>query len=182
MDSESVIVNRWKDVVGFENLYEISNAGILKSKDRYVIHYKGGLSLRKGKEFKLTKDKDGYLKTCLQKEGKRFHKRVHILVAEAFIPNPKNKPEVNHKDGDKSNNFLLNLEWTTTSENRQHAFDTGLQKANSGEKHYKSKLNKFDVKQIRSSNLKGIELAKKYNVSPQTISRVKLNKSYRDEI
>lgn len=69
---------------------------------------------------------DGYNHVTLYHNGNRYRKLVHRLVAEAFIPNPENKPEVNHKDGNKTNNDISNLEWVTHSENIQHAYDTGL--------------------------------------------------------
>lgn len=72
--------------------------------------------------------KDGYLKVNLYKDGKGSSKRIHRLVAEAFIPNPDNKPDVNHKDGNKHNNNVENLEWVTKSENMIHAYETGLNK------------------------------------------------------
>jgi hypothetical protein len=70
----------------------------------------------------------GYVNAYLSKEGKVKTLRVHRLVAEHFIPNPDNKPEVNHKDGDKTNNHVDNLEWVTRRENRQHAWNLGLDK------------------------------------------------------
>lgn len=74
------------------------------------------------------RDKRGYLTVDLYDGGKRKTERVHRLVAEAFIPNPDNKPEVNHKDGNKHNNNASNLEWVTSKENCRHAWDLGLMK------------------------------------------------------
>ena len=74
-------------------------------------------------------DKDGYSYVVLYKNKKRKHFKVHRLVAMAFLKNPKNKPEVNHKQGIKSDNRVTELEWNTTSENVQHAYDTGLKTA-----------------------------------------------------
>lgn len=172
----------WKSITGFEGLYLISNRGNIKSLARVVDRGDKGSYLRNEKDLSLSLNKDGYIKVCLQKEGVRTHTNVHILVAKEFIPNPEDLPEVNHKDGNKSNNIISNLEWCTKKFNRQHAYDTGLQKAPKGVKHYKAKLSKKEVIEIRKSKEKGVVLAKAYNVSPQTISRVKLNKSYKDEI
>ena len=70
----------------------------------------------------------GYFGMNLYSNGRGYPKRVHRLVAETFIPNPENKPEVNHKDGNKQNNSVDNLEWVTRSENMLHAYSTGLNK------------------------------------------------------
>lgn len=78
------------------------------------------------------RNKKGYLVTDLYIDGKRSTERVHILVAEAFIPNPDNKPEVNHDDGDKHNNNVSNLMWATKKENCEHAWRTGLAKPSYG--------------------------------------------------
>ena len=71
-------------------------------------------------------NKDGYPKISLMAGGKKLYRKVHRLVAQAFIPNPENKPCVNHKDGDKANNHVSNLEWCTFKENTQHAWDNGM--------------------------------------------------------
>lgn len=115
----------WKPVVGYEGLYEISNLGRLKSVSRTVNHSKTG-SRKIPEKIKTPTDIKGYFCCYLYREnvGKRF--AIHRLVAEAFIPNPENKPEVNHIDGDKHNNNLSNLEWVTPSENMRHALNAGL--------------------------------------------------------
>lgn len=93
--------------------------------DNYSISNNGRLLNKKGKE-KTFQKKDGYLKVDLYMNGIKSSKRVHRLVAEAFIPNPKNKPDVNHKDGNKCNNSVDNLEWVDKKENMQHASKNGL--------------------------------------------------------
>lgn len=107
----------WKSIVGYEGLYEVSNLGNVRSVDRYVNHPKGGLSLRKGKLLQPNKNHQGYYCVLLSKSCKTENRRVHRLVAEAFIPNPDNLPQINHKDEDKSNNIVTNLEWCTCSYN-----------------------------------------------------------------
>lgn len=102
--------------------YEISNLGNVR---RYIYFDSANKSKYKNekKVLKQTFDKDGYKLVSLCINGVFIHCRVHRLVAETFIPNPENKPQVNHKDGNKANNNLENLEWTTQSENIRHRID-----------------------------------------------------------
>lgn len=104
----------WRPVKGYEGLYEVSNMGRVKS-----LHYGKERILRGTDAF------DGYKIVSLTKQTIK-KKRVHRLVAEAFIPNPMNLPVVNHLDGDKHNNCVSNLEWCTKKENTNHAIKTGL--------------------------------------------------------
>ena len=96
--------------------------------DNYIVSNTGRIRRRGSENDHSTYDKKGYRLVDLYKGGMRSKKRVNRLVAEAFIPNPENKPEVNHKDGNKSNNNVENLEWVTTRENCRHAWDNGLVK------------------------------------------------------
>jgi hypothetical protein len=99
----------WKDIEGFEGLYQISNTGRVKS-------------LRKEIILKQHNTPNGYPYIILKVQGIQKNKMIHRLVALTFILNPKNKPEVNHKDGNKQNNHVENLEWVTRQENIEHAF------------------------------------------------------------
>ena len=101
----------WKDIVGYEGVYQISTNGNIKSVPRKGT--RGGLLIS-------TKDKDGYLCVGLNKNGKRKTFKVHRLVAITFIPNIDNLPEVNHKDENKSNNCVDNLEWCTHDYNSNY--------------------------------------------------------------
>jgi hypothetical protein len=116
-------MKQWRNIKGFEDLYMISSDGEI------VSFYKNG------KLLKHSIDKQGYHLTCLYKDNKNHYFKVHRLVAAAFIPNPKNKPQVNHIDGNKSNNSISNLEWATGFENQQHSIRTGLRVMPKGEKH-----------------------------------------------
>ena len=113
----------WKPICGYEGIYEVSNHGNIRSLDRIDF---AGRHL-KGKLFS-TKAKGNYITCVLTKYGEHQTFRIHQLVAETFIPNPDGKQCVNHKDGNKQNNHVSNLEWCTHSENNRHAFRTGLSK------------------------------------------------------
>lgn len=124
----------WKDIDGYEGYYQVSNFGNIKSLEKTIKNSGTFSGFYKTKERILkprkNKDRNGYYELSLKKDGKEKRFKVHRLVACAFIDNPYNKPEVNHIDGDKSNNCFLNLEWVTSKENKKHAWDTGLNNAN----------------------------------------------------
>ena len=118
----------WKDIVGYEGLYQVSNLGRVKSCERMIVHFRGGLRKLKEKIRKAAKDTDGYLVLDLYRNGKgKFHK-VHRLVAISFLETQDGKNEVNHINGQKEDNNINNLEWCNSSENQLHAFRNGLKK------------------------------------------------------
>lgn len=131
----------WKDIKGYEGLYQISNLGNVKSLRRKVYnHY------IKERLLNPVIIKKGYLQIKLRKENNYKHFKVHRLVAQAFIPNPKNLPQVNHKDGDKTNNCVDNLEWVTEKENMRHAVKNNLLKDVSGNNNPNcKKVNQYDL-------------------------------------
>lgn len=177
----SILEEEWRDVVGYEGFYQVSNLGRVRSLDRYVRHSSGGKMLRRSKVLKLTPDVDGYSTVGLYLGGKSSTFKVHRLVAEVFIPNFDNLPEVNHKDGVKSNNNLGNLEWSTHKENMQHAFKTGLAKPNRGESCHTAKLCRADIPVIRARLANGESLkaiASAYSVDPSTIWSIKIRESW----
>lgn len=112
----------------------------------------------------------GYKAVVIQRNNKQKSYFVHRLVAEKYVPNPNNKPEVNHLDGNKLNNNDWNLEWSTRLENVHHAVRNGLMCK--GETHGRSKLTEKEVLEIRKKKMNGRELAKLYNVSPALISLI----------
>lgn len=115
--------------------------------------------------------------------GKAIAPRIHQLVARAFIKNPENKPEINHIDGVKTNNFVTNLEWVTAQENIDHAWRTGLAKAISAYDNPAARFSREEVAYIRNldmSNMSYRELARKYGVSHSSISDIINYRSYRD--
>lgn len=111
----------------FEGLkIKVYNNGQIKTLNHINIRKNGRIDNRKGKVLKPKIDKYGYQVITLSKNGIRKSYTIHQLVAKAFIPNPKNKKTINHKDGNKLNNKVENLEWTTEKENQQHKWNNGL--------------------------------------------------------
>lgn len=117
----------WKPIKGYEGYYEVSDEGLVRSVTR-IITDSWCTRCFKGKILKpaLHNGKQPYFYVTLSKDHKNRKILVHRLVAGAFIPNPDDKPQVNHKDGNVHNNCVTNLEWCTNAENTQHAYDTGL--------------------------------------------------------
>src|SRR5690606_12792762 len=129
----------WKDIKGLEGRYQVSDHGRVRSLDRET-PVNGGIRFSKGRMLNTRLDRYGYSKISFTLgKGKKRHSTIHRLVASAFIPNPNNLPQVNHKDGDKTNNHVNNLEWCTGEHNIKHAKDMGLIHGVKGGKHYKSK-------------------------------------------
>lgn len=112
----------WKEIQGFEGMYEISNLGRLKSKSRVIRDNRYGKISSKDKILKQRKDKNGYLVLALNKDNKTYDIKMHRVIAKTFIPNPENKPQVNHKKGIKTDNRVSELEWSTTHENQTHRY------------------------------------------------------------
>jgi hypothetical protein len=175
----------WKDVKGYEGHYQVSSLGRVKSLARVVECRKDVFVNKKKKFLKSTKNTKGYLnlKLCIKKDGVCSEKTiiVHRLVANEFLENPLNKPQVNHKNGIKDDNRLENLEWATGSENVIHSLKNNLKIPQKGSEHGNSKLTEEKVLEIReigrSKTLK--ELGKIYNVDMSLISLVLLNKIWK---
>lgn len=112
----------WKDVVGYEGLYQVSNLGRVRSTDKYDRLGR----FHTGKILAIKDNGAGYLTLPLNRDGKHKMMLVHRMVAKAFVDNPNGYPQVNHIDGDKTNNVFTNLEWCTQSHNVKHAVNLGL--------------------------------------------------------
>lgn len=115
-------MEEWKDIKGYEGVYQCSNMGKLRSLDRFVFEKGGKRQFRRGQDIQPQLNPNGYLQLALNKEGKRKMVYVHIIVAQTFIPNPQENKTVNHIDGNKRNNKTDNLEWCSYSNNNEHAY------------------------------------------------------------
>ena len=169
----------FKDIIGYEGKYQISNLGRVKGLSRQVYNNFDPY-MTKERILKSCINNAGYYVLNLCLNGKVNMHLVHRLIAVNFIPNPKNKPAINHKNGIKTDNRLDNIEWSTYSDNNQHAYNTGLKKR--GEHHVNSKLTEVQVCEIREKLKNGesnILIANFYNVGNCTISEIKHNKRWK---
>lgn len=155
----------WKNIQGYEGYYQISNYGKVKS-----------LKFNKEKILKPGLTSNGYLQITLFKNNKRKKFMIHRLVGEYFIPNPKNKPEIDHEFGDKIDNYYRHLKWVTSSENSKNAYKIKLRKPTHGEINGQSKLTKKQVLEIRNMYQKNKityeKIAKLYNISFQHVGDI----------
>lgn len=145
---------KWRDIKGFEGRYQISNHGRVRTISRILKPWNA----------------NGHYQNIYL--GAKNLRRIHRLVAENFLPNPEQKQQVNHKDGNKNNNHATNLEWTTRAENIRHAYKNGFMK--------QAKLTTKMVKEIRASSSSKQELSQKYGVALHTIQRVRNNRTWKE--
>lgn len=171
----------WKDIQGFEGIYQVSNLGRVRSLDRFI-SCDNKMWLKKGKIMSQHTHSIGYKRISLHKNSVKHKLLVHRIVATAFISNPDNKPDINHIDGNPQNNYVGNLEWITESENTQHAYNLGLMKPRSGINNPMAKLTLRDIEIIKmlycNKRLSQRNIARQFGVSNTTIGKVINNISY----
>lgn len=164
----------WKDIPNYEDRYQVSNYGRIRSKKRKVTTSEGFTQERGGDIRSLSKNEKGYLRVTLQGDGppKTFY--VHRIVAEVFMSKSDDLHVVHHKDGDPSNNRVQNLEWVSRQENTNKAVNKG--EYETGEKHHRSQLTEEDVVDIRrlyyTTDFTQKELADKFGVTRSNISSI----------
>jgi len=148
----------WKPVIGYEGSYEISNTGQVRGIDRVI--FKRGFPYNiKGKLLKQTLNKKGYPRVKFTINNNQLERNPHRLVAEAFITNPNNFPQVNHINGIKTDNNIENLEWVNNSMNILHAYSLGLQPSRKGENNSNAKLNNNSVTLIKQKYNNGANIS-----------------------
>ena len=160
------MVEKWKDVEGYIGFYAVSNIGRMRNRHGRVLK---------------TPLANGYPLITLCKKGGRKNAFVHRLVAKAFIQNPERKSQVNHKDGNRSNNHVGNIEWCTPLENTRHAYITGLANQ-TGTNHNGVKLTEIEVLAMRCSSKEGATqraIASRYNVTQANVCAVVNRKTWK---
>lgn len=169
---------KWKDIVGEEGRYQVSTHGRVRSLSRSTTHKDGKVTTHKGRLLKLGKNHKGYPIAYMSYKVKA----VHRLAMLAFKPcEYSHQLQVNHIDGDKTNNFIDNLEWVSNTENQRHAWATGLKTPLQGSKNHNSLLNENQVRDIKWLLLEGyscLYLSKMYSVHRSTISKIKTGKNW----
>jgi len=172
----------WKDIKGYEGLYQISNLGRVKSLSRLVLCKSRSKRQTKEKILLMQISSQGYSYLTLCKNNKLKSMRIHRLVALHFIPNPKNKPCVNHKNNIGVDNKVKNLEWCTQMENIHHAIKNGYFNQR-GENHSSSKFTNKQIRKLRKEYDPKIPLriyAKNYGVKYSAMYKIIHNKTYID--
>ena len=167
---KSVLISikpKWKDIIGYENEYQINQFGEIRT-------LKDSPKLKKYDVLKPQISKrNGYVYQMLYKNGKEKLLRVHRLVAMAFLPNPNNLPQVNHKDGNKQNNSVDNLEWCEQSDNMKHAYKNGLQIPSENQR--KAIINTNKLKQKKVCQIKDGEVINTFSGISEASRQTKIS-------
>lgn len=160
----------WKGIPGYEEKYQASNLGRIRS----TISWNGRYYYKKERILVPQKNCWGRLQIDLSKNGKVKKYSVHRLVAQTFIPNPENKPEINHIDGNKLNNNIENLEWVTSKENVLHAYRTGLRKSSQKNVEHARRMGQSMKKAILQYDLNN-NFLKEWNSITEASKALKIN-------
>lgn len=168
MEHKTIIVNGYT--------IDVHPDGVIYAHSREIVTREDVHKTIKGRFLKMSYHTNGYAFYSFKLNLKTKSERVHRLVATAFIPNPLNLPCVNHKDGNKQNNHVNNLEWCTISDNLFHAYRTGLKKHVTGELHGNATLLEKQVFEILKDNRPQTTIALDYGVTPRAISSIKNGK------
>lgn len=177
LTDEDYANEEWRDITGYEGLYQVSNIGRVKSLDRMTNGKSGSLRMVKGRLRSPSKSGWGYLAVLLvDKTGNHTQHAIHKLVAESFLNNNENLPQVNHRNGIKTCNKVDNLEWITPSGNTQHAYDTGLAVGVLGEQNGKCSISDEDCIEImrlyKTGSYYQRELAEIFDISRGHVSAI----------
>lgn len=171
------ITEVWAEVPGSCGLYQISTKGRMRSVSRNVLDKRGIIQRFAGGLLSPNKTYRGYLTYTMSINGFAVRKSAHRIVAESFIPNPENKPHVNHLNSNRTDNRVENLEWCTHSENVKHSYKIGVS-TQVGTKNSCCKLTEKQVINIFNSRKSPRELCNVYPVSIKTISDIRTGKSW----
>lgn len=175
----------WKPVIGFEAYYEVSSFGRVKSLYRHVIRSNGSdlrlneRILKPGLSGRLNNQ---YYMVVLNTQELKRTARVHRLMCESFYGINTAKNYVNHKDGNKLNNNLSNLEWCTSGENQAHGYKNGLKNSNAGERNGRSKLTEdivLEVKRLIATDMKQVDIAKRLGLNVVRVNSIKSGRSWK---
>lgn len=178
-------IEEWRDCVEFPDRYQVSNIGNVRSKSylKTGANIHGTFSfLTTPKPIALATNPDGYIQVRLAVDGLKYSRTVHRMVAQAFISNPDSLPCVNHKNCNRSDNRVENLEWCTNQYNIQYGYDTG-NNSNAGEKHPSSILNVEKVLEIKSLEILGFscsDIASQIGLKYHTVYKVLKRSNWRE--
>ena len=161
----------WKDIPSYEGYYQVSNLGNFRSLPRIIKYKSNGTRNYPSKALLTETTKDNYQRIVLMKDGIKTRYQAHRLVALTFIPNPDNKPFINHIDGNKSNNVVTNLEWCTASENMIHADNTGLRDMSTHQPSNSKRIKCIETGEVFASYAKAVKWLGKSNTSISTLIR-----------
>lgn len=173
-------MENWKPIQGFEGVYDVSDLGRIRS----YKNYNHGLK-KEPTVLRLSLNNSGYPHVGLLFEGKRLQKTVHRLVAEAFLPNPHGHAEIDHKNGNKTDNRVENLEWVSRTENQVRAWQSGLKVPLKRERNPASKLTVAKAKEIKELYATGKyttrQLGEMYGVSKTAVGFVLRGETWNED-